>query len=225
VVSLTINSCNINSTADFTFLHITKEPDSSVGIATGYGLDDRGSRVLFPAGAGNFSLLCVQTGSGAQPPSYLVGASVSFPNGKAAVAWSWPLTEVEMRGAIFTHTPPPPYVFMAWGLVKHRDNFAFTPFILQNISTKVSKTVQFWWYNYSVVTYSLAFYKIVLLFSALGPTVHTSYWNKMLEIGLWAILTRPISKINVYLGCSFVIVGISVDRDTLIDLVFDLNTW
>jgi hypothetical protein len=29
-------------------------PDSSVGIATGYGLDDRGSRVRFPVGAGNF---------------------------------------------------------------------------------------------------------------------------------------------------------------------------
>jgi hypothetical protein len=30
--------------------------DSSVGVALGYGLDDRGSRVRFPAGAGNFSL-------------------------------------------------------------------------------------------------------------------------------------------------------------------------
>jgi hypothetical protein len=30
--------------------------DSSVGIELGYGLDDRGSRVRFPAGAGNFSL-------------------------------------------------------------------------------------------------------------------------------------------------------------------------
>jgi hypothetical protein len=30
--------------------------DSSVGIALGYGLDDRGSRVRLPAGAGNFSL-------------------------------------------------------------------------------------------------------------------------------------------------------------------------
>jgi hypothetical protein len=29
--------------------------DSSVHIALGYGLDDRGSRVRFPAGAGNFS--------------------------------------------------------------------------------------------------------------------------------------------------------------------------
>jgi hypothetical protein len=30
--------------------------DSSVGIALGYGLDDWGSRVQFPAGAGSFSL-------------------------------------------------------------------------------------------------------------------------------------------------------------------------
>jgi hypothetical protein len=30
--------------------------DSSVGIALGYGLDDRSSRVRLPAGAGNFSL-------------------------------------------------------------------------------------------------------------------------------------------------------------------------
>jgi hypothetical protein len=37
------------------------------GIALGYGLEDRGSRVRFPAGAGNFSFhhLCVQNGSGA----------------------------------------------------------------------------------------------------------------------------------------------------------------
>jgi hypothetical protein len=33
-----------------------KSRDSSVGIALGYGLDDRGSRVRFPAGAGNFFL-------------------------------------------------------------------------------------------------------------------------------------------------------------------------
>jgi hypothetical protein len=33
-----------------------KSRDSSVGIALGYGLDDWGSRVRFPAGAGNFSL-------------------------------------------------------------------------------------------------------------------------------------------------------------------------
>jgi hypothetical protein len=32
-----------------------KSRDSSVGIALGYGLDNQGSRIRFPAGAGNFS--------------------------------------------------------------------------------------------------------------------------------------------------------------------------
>jgi hypothetical protein len=58
--------------------------DSSVGIALSYGLDDWVSRVRFPAGAGNFSLHRVQTGSEAHPASYLVGNKGSFPGGKAA---------------------------------------------------------------------------------------------------------------------------------------------
>jgi hypothetical protein len=61
--------------------------DSSVGIALGYGLDDRGSRVRFPAGAGNFSLHHrVQNGSGAHPASYPMGTRGSFPVGKMAGA-------------------------------------------------------------------------------------------------------------------------------------------
>jgi hypothetical protein len=49
---------------------------SSVGIATGYGLDDRGSGIR---GAVNFSLFHrVQTGSGAHPASYPMGTRVSF---------------------------------------------------------------------------------------------------------------------------------------------------
>jgi hypothetical protein len=48
--------------------------DSSVDIGVGYGLDDRGSRVRFPVGAGNFSLHHrVQNGSGAHPASYPIG--------------------------------------------------------------------------------------------------------------------------------------------------------
>jgi hypothetical protein len=35
---------------------VVESRDSSVGIALGYELDDRGSRVRFPAEAGNFSL-------------------------------------------------------------------------------------------------------------------------------------------------------------------------
>jgi hypothetical protein len=65
----------------------------TVGIATGYVLDDRGSRVRLPAGAGNFSLHSrVQKGSGAHPASYLMGTRGSFPGSIAAGAWSWPLT-------------------------------------------------------------------------------------------------------------------------------------
>jgi hypothetical protein len=48
--------------------------DSSVGTALGYGLDDRGSKVRFPAGAGNFSLHHrVQNDSGAHPASSPMG--------------------------------------------------------------------------------------------------------------------------------------------------------
>jgi hypothetical protein len=58
---------------------------SLVGIALGSGLDDRGSRVRFPAGAGNFSLPHRdQNGSGAHPASYPMDMRGSFPGGKAA---------------------------------------------------------------------------------------------------------------------------------------------
>jgi hypothetical protein len=95
--------------------------DCSVGIALGYGLDDLGSRVRFPARAGNFSLHHrVQNGSGAHLVSYLMSTRNSFPVGKAAGAWSWPLTSIysrdqRMSGAIH---PFPQYTFMAWCLFK-----------------------------------------------------------------------------------------------------------
>jgi hypothetical protein len=59
--------------------------DSSVGIATDYGLDDRMIGVRFPAYARNFFLRHrVQTCSGAHPASYPMGIGSSFPGGKAA---------------------------------------------------------------------------------------------------------------------------------------------
>jgi hypothetical protein len=64
-----------------------KDRDSSLGIATGYGLDDRVIGVRFPEGAGNFSLRHhVQTGSGDHPASYPMGTGGSFSPGKAAGA-------------------------------------------------------------------------------------------------------------------------------------------
>jgi hypothetical protein len=60
---------------------------SSVGIAIGYGLDDRMIGDRFPAGAENFSLRHrVQTGSGAHPASYLMGTAGYFPGVLAAGA-------------------------------------------------------------------------------------------------------------------------------------------
>jgi hypothetical protein len=58
--------------------------DSSDGIALVYGLDDRGSMVRFPAGAGNVSLHhSVQNGSGAHLASYPMGTRSSFPGSEA----------------------------------------------------------------------------------------------------------------------------------------------
>jgi hypothetical protein len=51
-------------------------------------MDNRDARVQFPAVAENFSLHRVQNGSGAHPASYPTGTRGSFPEGKAAGAWS-----------------------------------------------------------------------------------------------------------------------------------------
>jgi hypothetical protein len=68
-------------------MYFFKSRDSSVGIALGYGLDDRGSRVRFPAEAGNYTLHHrVQNVSGAHPASYPMGTRGSFPGDKAAGA-------------------------------------------------------------------------------------------------------------------------------------------
>jgi hypothetical protein len=64
---------------------IRRSRDSTVSIALGYGLEDRGSRLRFPAGAGNFSLHHrVHNGSGAHPASYPMSARGCFPGGEAA---------------------------------------------------------------------------------------------------------------------------------------------
>jgi hypothetical protein len=60
--------------------------DSSVGIATGYGLDDREVEVRFLVRS-EFSLLhIVQTGSGAHPVSYSMGTAGFFLGDKVAGA-------------------------------------------------------------------------------------------------------------------------------------------
>jgi hypothetical protein len=66
----------------------------SVGIALGYGLDNWGSRLRFPAGAGNFSLYHrVQKGSGITQPS------IQRVLGALFLGVKWPEREAD-------HSPP-----------------------------------------------------------------------------------------------------------------------
>jgi hypothetical protein len=72
--------------------HDTKSRDSSVGIALGYGLDDR---VRYLAGARNFFSSPPRQERLWGPPSlYPMGTRGCFLGGKADGLWSWPLTSI-----------------------------------------------------------------------------------------------------------------------------------
>jgi hypothetical protein len=59
-------------------------------LATGCSAEESEFKCLYGQ---EYSLLhVVQIGSGAHPASYPMGTGNSFPGGKAAGAWSWPLT-------------------------------------------------------------------------------------------------------------------------------------
>jgi hypothetical protein len=69
------------------------------------------------------------------PPSLLShGYQGFFPVGRAAGAWSWPLTSIQCRSqkcvVLYFH---PPYIFMLWCSVKCRDNFTL-PFWISTLT-------------------------------------------------------------------------------------------
>jgi hypothetical protein len=93
---------------------------SSVGIATGYGLEYRGWRVRFPTRTGNLSFLHrVQTSSGASQPLIQRVLETFFPGVKRPVReadHSPPSSDSAKECvALYLH---PQYVFMAWCLGK-----------------------------------------------------------------------------------------------------------
>jgi hypothetical protein len=96
-------------------------------ISNCYGLDDQGSRVRFPAGAGNFSLHYLSRtalGPTLPPIQWVPGAlflGVKRPGREADYS---PPSSAEVKNA-WSYTSTPQYVFMAWCLVKHGD-FTFT---------------------------------------------------------------------------------------------------
>jgi hypothetical protein len=81
-----------------------------------------------PVKAGNFSFL-----TASRP--VLKSTRGSFPGGKAAGAWSWPLTSTYCRGQecveLYLHSPRRP----SWrsAQLKHRDNFTFTFLDMVNV--------------------------------------------------------------------------------------------
>jgi hypothetical protein len=74
------------------FLYLKRSRCSSVGIATGYGLDGRGVGVRVPVGSRTFSSPRCPDRLWAHPTSYPMGTGGSFPGDKTAGTWSWPLT-------------------------------------------------------------------------------------------------------------------------------------
>jgi hypothetical protein len=84
-------TCDIRAWKKYLFLDMSSTNISVVGIATTYGLDDRGVGVRVPVGTIIFS--------SPHPPDRLQWVpGGSFPGGKAAGAWSWPLTSNYCRG-------------------------------------------------------------------------------------------------------------------------------
>jgi hypothetical protein len=92
----------------------SRSRDSVVGIATGYGLDDRGVGIRVPGGSRIFTSPIVQTGSVVHATSYIIGTWGSFPGVKrpGREADHSPPTSAEVK-KMWTYTSTPPYVFMA----------------------------------------------------------------------------------------------------------------
>jgi hypothetical protein len=114
----------------YCFYPVFKSCDISVSIAPIYGLDDWGCGVWFLVWPGNVSLYHhIQNGSGVHPASYAMGIRDSFPGGKAAGAWSWPLTSnlvTRSKNEELHRHSPICLNGMVLSLKKHRDNFTCT---------------------------------------------------------------------------------------------------
>jgi hypothetical protein len=107
------------------FAGIFKSRGSAVGIATGYGLDD--SRSSSPGKVKNFhfSISSKLALGHIQPPIQLVPGTL-FPDVKSQgrEADHSPRTNAKVKKTwIYTSTPP--HIFMAYCLIKHKDNFTF----------------------------------------------------------------------------------------------------
>jgi hypothetical protein len=121
---------------------------SVVGIATGYGLDDRGVGVRVPVGSRISFLRVVQTGSGAHPTSYPMVPRDLSPGVKrpGRETYHSPQTSAELKKRwIYTSTPHTPSWRMALGtgttlpylyLCLHVSSQNWDPGVSRNVSSK-----------------------------------------------------------------------------------------
>jgi hypothetical protein len=128
IVSITYSDWIVSITY-LSVLRSLKSHDSSVGIiALGYGLDDRSSGFDSRRGLGIFLFTTAfRTALGpTQPPIQWVPGALSLGIRRPGCeAEHSPPSSAEVKNAC-SYTSTPQYVFMAWCLVKHRDNFTFT---------------------------------------------------------------------------------------------------
>jgi hypothetical protein len=115
--------------------YVIKSHDSSAGIALGYRLDNRGSRVQFPAGAGIFlftTMSRMALGPTQPPIQWVPGAlSLGVKRLEREADHSPPSSaKVKEWVELYLHFPNAP----SWrsAQLKHRSNFTFLPFTLCN---------------------------------------------------------------------------------------------
>jgi hypothetical protein len=98
--------------------------DSSVGVATGYWVDGRSSGGRSLAGAGGFLFTAVSRSvlGPTQRPIQWVPGTLSLGVKRPGHEADTPPSNVEVKN-VSSYTSTPPYVFMAWYLVKPRNNF------------------------------------------------------------------------------------------------------
>jgi hypothetical protein len=121
--------------------------DSSVGIATGYGLDDRTVEVRIPVGSRIFSTMSRPALGSTQPPFEWVPGALSPEvkrQGREA-DHSTPASAEVRKMWIYTSTPP--YAFMAYCLISYAkgqlylftENFTVTTHIKARTETSLSQ--------------------------------------------------------------------------------------
>jgi hypothetical protein len=104
----------LNNLLYFNILRYSKSRDSSVGIATGYGLDDRGVGILSPGRGKNFlfsTLSRLALGPTQSPIQWVPG--IISPG-------------VKRLGRESVYPPPHTPSWSSTSLAEHRDNFTFT---------------------------------------------------------------------------------------------------